>query len=190
VTTRAITIPAEAILSFLRARGFVERVPVAGTPAAYSTEIVYERAHKIDRRYRVVVYTSIRKGAAVARGVGKDAIRVCAIYDDGATTRGLGKWPRVHRTGSVDKVLARMLERMRLAYERCCEARPKLVLGHVVEQPISRHVGEDQIAVAFEQIDARFDCVQQKHHPGSMLRGHERVIGDWFPEDDLGGEEP
>jgi hypothetical protein len=108
-----VEVPAEAILGRLRDAGFVER-------ASRGTEIVYERAHKRDARYRVVVYTSVPKGGASARGCGRDAIRVCAICEDTSYSPvrsfGVAKLPRVHRTGSVEAVLERMISRAREAY--------------------------------------------------------------------------
>jgi hypothetical protein len=113
-----VDVPAEAILTFLRERGFARR-PTRGA------ELVYERAHERDPRYRVLVYTSVREGTHIARGRGKDAIRVCAIFDAGGSTRGVAKLPRVHRTGSVEGVLGRVLARMREAYARCSRELPR-----------------------------------------------------------------
>ncbi len=116
-----VEVPAESILAFLTVHGFTERdaMKVRGN------EIVYERAHKADSRYQVLVYTSVRRGAHHVRGLGKDAIRVCAIFEQGSESRGICKLPRVHRTGSLEAVLGRMLARMREAYQACCDQRPK-----------------------------------------------------------------
>lgn len=65
------------------------------------------------------------RGAHRAHGLGKDAIRVVAIFEQGSVSHGICKLPRVHRTGSLEAVLDRMLGRMREAYQACCDARPK-----------------------------------------------------------------
>lgn len=172
----AVVVPAEAILAFLKSKGFTERdaMKVRGN------EIVYERAHKADSRYKVLIYTSVRRGATVARGIGKDAIRVCAIFEQGSESRGICKLPRVHRTGTVDGVLARVIERAREAYQKCCDARPKRNHARcpppIIVEPDS----------ALEKILAPlFDAIQQKHHPGSRPNGAERALGDTWPEDEI-----
>jgi hypothetical protein len=88
-------------------------------------EEVYERAHDRDARYTVKVYSSIQRGAEVARERGADAIRVVALFKEDyrfhwpARTVPIFKATRVHRTGSVDAVLDRMVERAREAYAAC-----------------------------------------------------------------------
>lgn len=73
----------------------------------------------------VVVYTTI-EGDEV-RQLGKDAIRVAVVYKvDGKPGRGLLKARRVHRTGTIEAIIARMLERMRTAWleakqVECCK---------------------------------------------------------------------
>lgn len=91
---------------------------MAGSP---SEEEVYERRHDRDDRYAVRVYTSILRGAEEARDCGADAIRVVALFVDGKfhyppRTVPIFKATRVHRTGSVEAVLDRMIERAREAY--------------------------------------------------------------------------
>lgn len=127
-----VEVPAEMIFEFLTVHGFVER----DMTKVRGSEIVYERSHKVDSRYKVLVYTSVRRGARRARGLGKDAIRVVAIFEQGSDSRGICKLPRVHRTGSLEAVFDRMLGRMREAYQKCCDARPKTQLpcgpdGHI-----------------------------------------------------------
>lgn len=108
---RYVEVPKEAMLSFLTARGFKD------APEHSRREIVYERSHHVDPRFRVLVYTSIARGDADARGLGKDAIRVVPIFINGNHRSPIAKkLQRVFRTGSVEKVLARTLERMREAY--------------------------------------------------------------------------
>ena len=84
-----------------------------------------------DDRQKIMVYTSISKGSNMVRGEGHDAIRVCGIYKTKAgETRGLVKQRRVHRTGHMEEIGDRMLERMRDTWrglatvQRCkdCEA--------------------------------------------------------------------
>jgi hypothetical protein len=104
-----VDVPADALLSFLAGKGFSERT-------SPGDEIVYARAHGVDGRYKIVIYTSIRRGAADARSCGKDAIRVCGIFEDAEGSFGVVKLPRVHRTGSVEAVLERTIERAREAY--------------------------------------------------------------------------
>lgn len=112
---RYVEVPAERMIEFLKSKGFV----LARNRSR--REVVYERSHDKDPGYRVVVYTSISAGNAKARKLGADAIRVCAIYEDVGRSFGVAKLPRVFRTGSVDAVLARTLERMRDAYARCTQ---------------------------------------------------------------------
>jgi hypothetical protein len=42
----------------------------------------------------------------------------------------------------------------------------------------------EKSGVAWEAFERALDEIQQKHHPGSMPFGHERVFGEHFPEDD------
>ncbi len=107
---RYVAVPAEAMFSFLEGKGFVR------VPQRSRREVVYERAHAADPSYKVLVFTSIAAGNAVARKRGADAIRVVAIRDDGPRSHGVAKLPKVLRTGSVEAVLERTLERMRGAY--------------------------------------------------------------------------
>ena len=93
-------------------------------------ELVFSR--KVNDNTDVRVYTTISGGKA--RGKGKDSIRVTAVYTarDGKT-RGLVKNRRVHRTGNVDAITDRMIERMRDVWrkaarpERCGCGAPKFV---------------------------------------------------------------
>jgi hypothetical protein len=112
-----VSVPATAIRSRLAGAAFLL---VAG---AYGEE-VYERPHDRDPRYVVRVYSSIQRGAGAARACGEDAIRVVALFLDGKYHSPPKVVPiytatRVHRTGSVDAVLDRMIERAREAYAAC-----------------------------------------------------------------------
>ncbi len=108
--TTFVSVPAQAIEDFLKSKGFVRTVQ--------RCEVVYVRNHDRDPNVKIKVYTSIRTGAAAARRRGKDSIKVCTVFDNGQRSFGIGKFPRVHRTGSTEKVLERTLERMRAAYKR------------------------------------------------------------------------
>lgn len=116
--TRAgfVEVPRHAIVEFLKAKGFEEI-------SSGRSELVYERRHHRDPSLRVRVYTSVQKWATDARGRGEDAIRVVVVRDDDGAVLGVAgprsrvrKLARIHRTGSVEKVLVRLLERMRDAY--------------------------------------------------------------------------
>ncbi len=65
---------------------------------------------------RVVVYSTIVNG--VCRENGKDAIRVVAVYTarDGSE-RGIAKETRINRTGTIEGITERTLERMRSIYK-------------------------------------------------------------------------
>jgi hypothetical protein len=120
--TRFVQVPAAAIRERLAAAGF-------GLITAASGEEIYSRSHDRNSRYAVKVYSSIQRGADEARGCGEDAIRVVAIHYSGSvgpngewlydTARAICEATRVLRTGTVDGVLDRMIERAREAYAAC-----------------------------------------------------------------------
>lgn len=117
-----VAVPAAAIRERVAAAGF--RL----LPGSSREEEVYERPHDKDDRYVIRVYTSILRGADEARDCGADAIRVVALFVDGKfnyppKTVPIFKAVRVHRTGSVEKVLDRMIERAREAYMVCNQHR-------------------------------------------------------------------
>jgi hypothetical protein len=114
--SRFVDVPAAAIRERLVAAGF--RL----NPASHGEEI-YERAHKVDARYTIKVYSSIQRGANGARGCGADAIRVVALFTPRDKSYPIFKSKRVYRTGSVEAVLDRMIERAREGYARCVEHR-------------------------------------------------------------------
>ena len=68
----------------------------------------------------VAVYTSVsgHKGFMTARAKGNDAIRVTTVYmaKDGKQ-RGLSKQRRVFRTGKIDDIIERTVERARDAWK-------------------------------------------------------------------------
>lgn len=120
--SRFVQVPAAAIRERLAAAGF--RL----TAGPSNEEEVYERSHDRDDRYVVRVYTSIQRGADEARDCGADAIRVVALFKDGKfhyppKVVPIFKATRVHRTGSVEAVLDRMIERAREAYGVCNQHR-------------------------------------------------------------------
>lgn len=108
-----VNLTAEDFEKFFSNKGF-EKTTVGN-------EIVYTRRHHKDSRYTIKVYTTLRIGAHNVRNVGEDAIRVCAVFVNGSFSRGAAKTKRVYRTGTVEGVLERTLNRMREAYEVCNE---------------------------------------------------------------------
>lgn len=108
-----IVVPAEDIEGFLRSKGFSRTVQCQ--------EVVYVRRHEKDCNVVIKVYTSIATGAAAARKSGADSVKICTVWDDGGRSFGIGKFPRVHRTGSPEAVLHRVYARMREAYARGTE---------------------------------------------------------------------
>jgi len=113
-----VEVPAEALFAFLASKGFEKVV--------HRREVVFRRRHHNDRRFVVLVYTSVREGASRARKRGADAIRVCAVFtpeDESLPSRGVAKLPKVLRTSPpgepavrIAHVLERVAERMREAY--------------------------------------------------------------------------
>lgn len=63
-------------------------------------EIVYSKPLLTKPHLLVKVYSSIRKANGVSRGVGQDAIRVCAINTK--TDRGVRKTKRINRVPGWD----------------------------------------------------------------------------------------
>lgn len=107
-----VSVPAAAIREKLVAAGF-RLIPGS------RGEEVYQRSHDKDDRYIIKVYSSIQRGASQARGLGTDAIRVVALFRQSNGFRCIHKAKRVHRSGSVEGVLERMIERAREAYGYC-----------------------------------------------------------------------
>lgn len=119
MSARYVEVPAAVIRERLTAAGF-RLIP------AHRGEEVYERAHDHDGRYVIKVYSSIQRGADEVRGCGADAIRVVALLVVGPTeVYPIFKSPRVYRSGTVESVLDRMIERAREAYAACNEHRRK-----------------------------------------------------------------
>lgn len=105
-----VTVPAQTIEEFLARKGFARTVQ--------RHEVVYVRASRRNPDVKIKVYTSIRTGNQAARGKGKDSIKVAAVFDNGRRSFGIGKFPRVHRTGSPEAVLERVQDRLLKAAER------------------------------------------------------------------------
>ena len=85
-------------------------------------ERVYARTIGKDDRMTVRVYTTVIGGENnvpfEVRKEGKDAIRVCAIYEtNDGSSRGIAKETRINRTGNIDDIVKRMHERMRSVYK-------------------------------------------------------------------------
>lgn len=118
MATRFVSVPRESIVEALTKAGF--------TPGVQGSEVVFSRVHHRCKHTVVKVFTSLsaRETEAV-RGCGEDAIRVVAAYEKKDGNRpvsfGLYKAKRVYRTGSVEAVLARIVERAREAYKACNE---------------------------------------------------------------------
>ena len=108
-----VKVPAQAIEDFCKSKGF--------TRTTQRNEVVYVRASTRNPDVKIKVYTSIREGRAAARGNGKDSIKVCVVFDNGRKSFGIGKFPRVHRTGSTEAVLGRVLDRLKVAAARATE---------------------------------------------------------------------
>jgi hypothetical protein len=115
--TTYVQVPSEDIINFLANKGFHPVNLTDGRGNPYK-EWVYERAHNENPAVRVRVFTSVSKGQTTVRKRAKDSIKICTVVVGRNKTFGIGKFPRVHRTGSSEKVLDRMLQRMRAAYRR------------------------------------------------------------------------
>jgi hypothetical protein len=128
--TTFVSVPAKDIEGFCEARGFARTVQ--------RREVVYVRRSRENPDVQIKVYTSIRTGAAAARSSGRDSIKVCAVFDNGRRSFGLCKLPRVHRTGSTEKVLARVLSRIKdaaaFANRWIAEDRARLALRERLEE--------------------------------------------------------
>lgn len=102
-------------------------------PSPEGQEQVWSFRHKNAPRAVVRVYTSV-VGAQV-RALDEDAIRVCMVYErEGGAVVPLMKARRVYRTGEVEGVVSRTLERMRSVYR---EFNDRMKAGHRC-----RHCGE------------------------------------------------
>ena len=156
----AVTVPADAIRAALLDAGFkllgprrgngsapTPEAEASGDASAYEASLTlagteeqwyrcYENgAHVPDRNLVVKVYSSVRRGAGDARGVGEDAIRVVALrYKGERGWVGIWKSKRIFRTGTVEKIVQRMIARMREGYLVLIEERK---LGRKPASPAS-----------------------------------------------------
>lgn len=110
MAARYVEVSREAIESFLRSKHFERSVQ--------GTTVVYLFRHLRDPRVIVKVYTSLRVGSRYARRCGEGSIRVATVFDDGQRSFGVGKFPKVLRTGSEQLILDRVYSRIREAYRR------------------------------------------------------------------------
>lgn len=113
---------AEHLLQMLGKADFIEEaVSDRGTK-----ERVFYRLIPEMEGVRVQVYTTIVGYGedAEVRVIGKDAIRVCAVFrtSRSKTDRGVTSFTRVNRTGTVESICDRTLERMRAVYEKAANA--------------------------------------------------------------------
>lgn len=132
MTSRFVEVPASAIRDKLTAAGF-RLLPVA------RGEEIYAREHDKDNRYTIKVYSSIRQGEIRQRDA--DAIRVVALLIvPGGKTYPIFKSARVYRTGTVEGVLDRMIERAREAYATCSEHRRKRQIWGDTRHPLPETV--------------------------------------------------
>lgn len=113
--SRYVEVRRETLETYLQSKGFVR--------GEFREEVVYTRNHHINPHVHIRVYTSLStRGHDTARGCGHDAIKVSVFYDNGqGKSFGIGSFPHVYRTGSEEKVVARMYERMVAAYTRANE---------------------------------------------------------------------
>lgn len=118
MATRFVEVPREALLGALQNAGFTQ-VP----PRTSDEELLFERKHNHDAELSVRVFTTIPGAGAKARACGEDAIRV-GLFAAGKThpEAKTARWvpifwaTKVLRTGSVEKVIERTIERAREAY--------------------------------------------------------------------------
>ncbi len=113
-----ISVPAADLEAFLVSKGFKK--------SSFMSEIVYIRPSRRCEHTTIKVYTSLSIDAKAARGCGEDAIRVVAIFERKTDpnrphsrpfVKCIHKAKAIHRTGSVEKILARILERVMTAVE-------------------------------------------------------------------------
>lgn len=95
-------------------------------------EAVYEKKSAADPRLAVRVYTSCDRDGA--RAVGADAIRVALVYHcANGQIRGIASETRVHRTGEIGRIIARVVERIAdirtvaNGVDRCSCGAPKFI---------------------------------------------------------------
>jgi hypothetical protein len=108
----SVSVPAVAIRNRLVAAGFHL------APAPHGEE-VYVRVHDRDARYSIKVYSAIERGATEVRLDLTHTLAVRALFDGSRKSETLFEVIWTHRTGGVEVVLDRMVERAQEAYAAC-----------------------------------------------------------------------
>lgn len=101
-------VPLADIHSFLTEKRF--------TPDRVGDERVYTRTGR-NSSLRIVVYSSVQEGETAARDCGTDAIRVVLLGKSRTEERCFYKARRINRTGTVQEILDRVLNRILEAAE-------------------------------------------------------------------------
>jgi hypothetical protein len=133
---RFVSIPAEALRARLAAADF-RLVP------ADRSEEVYERAHGRDPRYVVRVCSSVPRGEAEARDRGTDAIRIVALLRQVGGVAHVYTAPRVHRSGTVERVLDRVIERAQEAYAAIDRHRLMRHVAELAHEVMAKRLGRE-----------------------------------------------
>lgn len=102
-----VSVPTKQLDNLLLTRGF--------TPDTVGAERVYTRTSKTNGALRIVVYSSVKEGDTSARKTGSDAIRVVLLGKTNMKEWCLAKTTRINRTGTVQKVLDRVWDRVKEA---------------------------------------------------------------------------
>ena len=104
-----VNVPAATIADTLVSKGYVAN--------RVGNEVVYDFTHRKNASYFVRVYSSVKTGSEVARACGQDAIRIVLLRKDSTgKVWGVAKATKVLRTGTVEKVVDRLLGRCREMY--------------------------------------------------------------------------
>lgn len=108
-----VAVPAQVLESYLQSLKFDR--------STYGREVVYVRKSAYNPDVQIKVYTSIRVGQSQVRDAGRDAIRICVVFDNGRRSFGIGRFQPVMRVHSVRSVLDRLFERLQEAAKRARE---------------------------------------------------------------------
>lgn len=129
-----ISLDAKKLENFFAKHGFVRGVQ--------GNEVIFTRLHDKNKNLQVKVYSSLTDGLNKVRGCGKDAIRVCAVFDDGNKSFGIKGSTRVFRVGEESRLYDRLHKRMQEAYGQCnswlktnsrCNSSFVGEIGHIVK---------------------------------------------------------
>lgn len=107
---------ARTLVETLADKGFIEEY------AEFSGERVFYRP--VSDNVRIQVWTSVERGANIARSSGSDAVRVCAVYHGRKGDRGIASTVRVNRTGEIANIVDRVGLRV-AEVRRAVEDHPK-----------------------------------------------------------------